>query len=141
MVASQATREGGPVGSTTREKLITLKPMFVKSRDLSSNMDSDDTYNVCEICRVGGPNLCSSENRAQGIRRLWGLYSPNHLTWALLLTQGITLNVCHVNFMDTNPFPIRDTGMEKESDRGVILLSYSNNQIEDYLLPWSALKC
>ena len=50
--------------------------------------------------------------------------------------------------MDTNPFLMRDTGVEIESTRltiGDIPLSYSNKEIEDYLLskgckPLSALK-
>ena len=149
MAGSRAIGQGGPAGSTTRETLNAVKPVFVKSRDLPSKLGSDNAYRVCEMCRacerVGGPQ---SMEGAQRIGGLWRLYPSNHPTRALLLTKGITLNGCHINLMDTNPFLMRDTGVEIDSTRltiGDIPLSYSNKEIEDYLLskgckPLSALK-
>ena len=149
MAGSRAIGQGGPAGSTTRETLNAVKPVFVKSRDLPSKLGSNHAYRVCEMCRacerVGGPQ---SMEGAQRIGGLWRLYPSNHPTRALLLTEGITLHGCHVNLMDTNPFLMRDTGVEIESTRltiGDIPLSYSNKEIEDYLLskgckPLSALK-
>lgn len=121
-------------GSST--SISSALPVFIKNRGIPN---SDVNRPTClEIClaaeRVAGRDSIVG---AQDIKGLWRIYPATKEARNTLLIKGMVIRDVSVELSDTNPYSIRDDGIEKPSTKVYIdgiPISVANSEIEHSLL-------